>query len=112
MRRWFYLILFLLISLISIKLNFGDRQFHKKAWAEFPQKRYRMTEDLIRSKILIGKTKEEVVKLLTNDSKQFKMQSNNWMYYTKVKPGWRNANIEILDIAFKSGIVINAKIRE
>ena len=47
------------------KVKYGNKIFNKNEWAEFPQERFRMTEDLINSGTLIGKSKEEVRHLLT-----------------------------------------------
>ena len=112
MNKRIYFIVLTIIALAFFKGKYGSKQFNKKKWAEYPQERYRMTDNLIKSGILIGKTKEEVLNLLTDDCKQFSMENNSWMYYTKVKPGWRNADIEILDVFFNSGKVINVEIRK
>lgn len=38
--------------------------FNKQKWDENQEKRYKMSKDIIKSEMLIGKTKEEVIELL------------------------------------------------
>src|SRR5260221_447049 len=57
---------------------YPTREFNKESWLTETTKRYEMTEDLIKSEILIGKPKNEVQKLLGDDF--YKYGDDHWTY--------------------------------
>ena len=63
-----------------------------------------MSEDIIDSEMLIGKTKEEVINLL---GKGYSLYDDNWIaYYLGFVPGWIGIDPDVLDIYFKHGKVV------
>jgi hypothetical protein len=78
--------------------------FDKQKWITNKDKRYELSEDIIESKMLIGKTKSEVRLLLGEDGNTD--ESDYWSYYLGFRPGFANIDPDILDIEFKYGKVI------
>ncbi len=56
------LILATLISLVLISTF--ENKFDETTWKVYPSKRYNMRKDIVESELLIGKTKQEVLRLL------------------------------------------------
>lgn len=103
------LVLFLVFNRI---FSSTDRAFDKDFWISNPDKRYLMSKDIIESNLLIGKDKKYVIELLTDECKHCSNLDDSWMYYTKVEKGWRDHQIEILDIVFIDGYVNEVSIRD
>ena len=67
MKRNIFLILivFVLAAIISYFLiEANEKQFQQSTWNNYPTERYKMRKDIIESELLIGKTKQEVLRLL------------------------------------------------
>jgi hypothetical protein len=79
-------------------------EFDKEKWFSNKETRYELSEDIIESKMLIGKTKSEVRQILGDEDNTDK--SNNWSYYLGFRPGLLNIDPDILYIEFKDGKVI------
>jgi hypothetical protein len=79
-------------------------EFDKGKWLADKEKRYEYSEDVIESKMLIGKTKAQVRQLLGDEGN--KDVSDHWAYYLGFRPAFANIDPEILDIEFKDGKVI------
>lgn len=84
-----------------------NNDFNKEKWFADKEKRYELSEDIIDSKMLIGKTKTEVQQLLGNEDNTKK--SNSWSYYLGFRPGFFTMDPDVLDIEFKHGKVINVE---
>ena len=78
--------------------------FDKEKWFADKETRYNLSEDIIESEMLIGKTKSEVRQILGDENNTD--QSDNWSYYLGFKPGFANIDPDVLDIEFKDGKVI------
>ena len=78
--------------------------FDNQKWFADKEKRYELSEDLIDSKMLIGKTKPEVRQILGDEGNNDK--SDYWNYYLDFRPGFANMDPDVLDIEFKDGKVI------
>jgi hypothetical protein len=78
--------------------------FDKEKWFADKEKRYELSENLIKSKMLIGKTKSEVRQILGNEGNTD--ESNHWNYYFGFRPGFANIDSDVLDIEFKNEKVI------
>jgi hypothetical protein len=57
----------LIIIFLFYSTYYPTRDFNERLWRTDKENRYKMTSDLIESEILIGKTKEEVQKILGDD---------------------------------------------
>ena len=73
-------------------------------------KRYEMTENLIKSELLIGKTKVEIHDLLGD--KYYKYNEDHWAYEVGHVPGLLNIDPDVLDIYFKEGKVVRVEQHE
>lgn len=77
---------------------YPSRDFDEAAWHADNEKRYEMTEDLIKSEILIGKTKHEVQEVLGNTVYKYE---DRWVYYIGARPGL-HLESDVLNIVFKN----------
>lgn len=84
-----------------------QKYFSSENWQDKPILRYEMTNDIIASNTLTGKSKAEIQQLLGtyewlswNDSiKDY--DSNSWNYSLGIKPGAMNTKKEIMTVIFK-----------
>jgi hypothetical protein len=77
--------------------------FNKQTWDVKIEERYTMSTDIIKSELLIGKTKEEVVDLLGDEF--YTYSENHIAYNLGFVPGLFNIDPDVLDIYFENGIV-------
>jgi hypothetical protein len=68
----------LILLYVAYSTYYPERDFNELVWRTDKEKRYEMTKDLIKSEILIGKTKEDVQKILGDDF--FKYDEEHWAY--------------------------------
>lgn len=78
--------------------------FSKKEWDENKEERYKMSDDIIKNEVLIGKTKEEVIELLGDEF--YTYNENHMAYDLGFVPGFFNIDPDVLDIYFEKGKVI------
>jgi len=78
--------------------------FNKQEWNENKEERYKMSNDIIKSEMLIGKTKEEVIEILGADF--YAYDENHIAYDLGFVPGLFNIDPDVLDIYFEKGKVI------
>jgi len=81
---------------------YPNRKFDQNAWKTNPDTRYEYTHDLIKNKILIGKTRPQILQLLgdNGDTSQTEMQ-----YYIGTKPELLDIDPSSLIIDFEHGKV-------
>ncbi|MCB0382668.1 MAG: hypothetical protein KDD05_05040 [Psychroserpens sp.] len=118
-RKWLTVLVSLIITpfiyfygvypMINIFSNYHHQKyFSSELWIEKPSLRYELTDDLIASNLLIGKTKTEVESLLGpyewlswNDT--IKDHDNNkWNYSLGIEPGAFNTEKECIEIVFNN----------
>ena len=85
-----------------------QKYFNSEAWLEKPNLRYEMTNNILKTDTLIGKTKPEVQKLLGtyewlswNDSIK-NHDDNLWNYALGQLPGAMNTKKECMTVVFKN----------
>lgn len=89
---------------------FPSHRFSKQKWISDNEKRYELSDDIINSRTLIGKSKAEVKQILgVEDNSE---ESNYWTYYLGFRPGLFNIDEDVLSIEFKDGMVINVSQHE
>ena len=99
-----------LIYIGIIMLWFSSMSYHqtndfdKEKWSTEKETRYELSEDIIESEMLIGKTKSEVRQILGDENNTD--QSDHWSYYLGFRPGFANIDPDVLDIEFQDGKVI------
>jgi hypothetical protein len=83
---------------------YPTHDFNKEDWLADKTKRYEYSENIIESKMLVGKTKIEIRQLLGDEGN--KNDSDHWIYDLGFRPGFANMDLDILYIEFKNGRVI------
>ena len=89
-----------------------ELKFNSIEWNENKNDRHHMRKDLIESKLLIGKTKNEVIAILGKPENNFKIEMDtlkNWNYSMGSEGhgmGWKFHN---LDLYFKNGKIDSIK---
>ena len=96
----FFYVIVILIWIVIIE-HYPNREFDKKMWQTDKDKRYEYTHDLINSKILIGKTKNQVLQLLGDDADT--SQINELGYDIGFRPKLMGIDPSYLIIDFKDG---------
>ncbi|AXO81815.1 hypothetical protein DZC78_04915 [Olleya aquimaris] len=94
-------IIYMMLFTISY---YPSNDFDKIKWDTNKAERYKMSEDIIESEILIGKTKTEIIQLLGNDF--YSYNNNHIAYELGFVPGLFNIDIDVLDIYFENEKVI------
>lgn len=94
------LIYFWIFSISYYPIN----HFDKQTWESNPEERYKISENIIESKILIGKTKHEIVLLLGND--YYSYSKNHIAYGLGFVPGLFKIDPAVLDVYFENEKVI------
>lgn len=96
-----YIVLF--FTFIFSITYYPDKPFNQQKWMANPSERYEMSQNLIESELLIGKTKIEVKELLGSVS--YKYSENHWAYSIGFIPGI-TIDPSVLDVYFKNGKVV------
>jgi len=89
---------------------YPKKDFNKQEWETNIEERYIMSENIIDSEILIGKTKKEVIELLGSD--YYTYGEEHISYYLGFVPGIVNIDPDVLDIYFENGKVIKVSQHE
>ena len=97
----------ILIWVFSIEY-YPSYSFDKQTWLQDTDKRYELSKDIIKSRILIGKTKSEVRKLLGNNSYN-KDSIDVWTYGLGIRPALFNIDDSYLLIEFENDTVVNVE---
>ena len=71
----------LVVLIIKASTYYPDRKFTRKEWMVNPDERYTLTKKLISSKMLIGKTREEVLRILGEGAQNYESDSTT-LYYS------------------------------
>lgn len=95
----------LILLFFSIISYYPKNSFNKKEWLDNKEERYKLSDDIIDSKMLIGKTKNEVRKLLGDGGN--KESSDEWYYDLGFRPEFANIDPDSLEIDFKNDRVIS-----
>ncbi len=99
----------LIVAWVVYVSYYPERDFDKEKWKTDIEKRYELTDDLIDSGRLIGKTKEEVKELLGQEDLSF--DGSRWTYYIGFKPSLFGIDPDVLEIEFKDGKVSKCRTR-
>jgi hypothetical protein len=81
--------------------------FNQNEWNTNVEERYKMSEDIIESEMLIGKTRDEVIQILGNNFSS--NDENRISYELGYVPGLFNIDPDYLDIKLENGIVVSVK---
>lgn len=97
----------IIVFLLFIGGLYFNHKFSRTEWFRDKEKRYKLSKNIIESKMLIGKTKKEVKETLGDE--QNSNLSNNWIYYLGFRPGFMNIDSDALFIEFKNDKVIKVE---
>jgi hypothetical protein len=100
----------LIIGWVSSVSYYPARDFDKEQWKTDLEKRYKLTDDLIDNRKLIGKTKEEIKELLGQED--VSLDGSRWTYYIGFKPSLSGIDPDVLEIVFEDGKVSKCWTRE
>jgi hypothetical protein len=100
----YIVVIFLWLTIISY---YPKEKFDTIKWHENIEERYKMSENIIKEKILIGKTREEVIEILGSDF--YERGMDNIGYYLGFIPQLYNIDPDVLIIYFENGIVIKVE---
>ena len=92
-----------------------ESKFDTIKWAENSNERHEMRKDLIESKILLGKTKSEVIKILGKPENNINADNDTvkyWDYYLGSEGHGMGWKFHYLSLSFKNNIVEKAKNNE
>jgi hypothetical protein len=91
----------LIVLIFSIMNYYLNQDFDQKQWLTDKDERYQLSKDIIESKMLIGKTKPQIKKLLGDEGN--KDENDDWFYDLGFKPG--TIDPDSMEIVFKNGKV-------
>ena len=86
---------------------YPKNDFNKHKWETNTEKRYEMSNDIIESKMLIGKGKEEITEILGQDF--YSYTENHIAYELGFVPNLFNIDPDVLDIYFENDKVIRVE---
>jgi hypothetical protein len=107
MKKWI-----LVVSSILFLLSCRNKPFNAEKWKSEENEQYYMLNDIVKNKRFLGKTKNEIIKLLdTTNIKQFKYADNSWMFIILIpKARATQSPVEVMYIDFKNDTVNNVTI--
>jgi hypothetical protein len=84
-----------------------EERFTKEHWKAYPQKRYKMADEIIENKLIIGKTKQEIVLLLGNNMRSSNANRKEQLVYPLgTPPSFFEEKQSKLVISFEAGYVV------
>ncbi len=90
----------------SLIYQFEER-FDENLWRSEPTRRYKLSDDIIESQLLFGKTKVEVIALLGEPYSTLSLNQESFIYRLGKPPSFLEPKMELLVIIF-----INQKVIE
>jgi hypothetical protein len=97
-----------LISLFVFSASYYPNcDFDKQKWSADKDKRYELSKDIIKSKILIGKSKDQVRQLLGDEDNSDSL--NVWTFGLGIKPELLNIDDSYLQVEFENDTVVNVE---
>ena len=108
LKKYDKILLFFFVSAIaaSTLIWLFEERFDESRWQSNPARRYKMADDLIDQKLLIGKTKDEVISLLGHPE-FFDENTDDYITYAMGQaPSFKRGLRDRLVVVFKDGLVI------
>ena len=99
---------FALAAIISyVLIDANEKEFDQVQWRISPLTRYKMANDIIESKMLLGKTKTEITSLLGNNTQTSTLVGKEHLVYSLGKaPSFFETKDEALIVVFENSKVI------
>ncbi len=89
---------------------YPDRNFDAKGWKHRADQRYEYAKDIVNSKLLIGKSENEVIRLL--GKREYPDTTKTWGYELGFRPEIGNIDPDVLYVEFKDGRVVEVRWRK
>jgi hypothetical protein len=101
-------LLFVILVMMLSACHF-NRPFDSSGWIENPDNRFQMVADLEDSRLLIGKSRRELMEILSNECKGCVDSLDVLVYYTKMKKSFRaDIDIEVFIVTLVNDTVVAA----
>ena len=85
-----------------------EERFSKENWKTYSYKRYKMADEIIENKLIIGKTKQEIILLLGDNMRPSKANGKEQFIYPLGTPqSFFEVKEETLIVVFENNKVIN-----
>ncbi|MEH6537549.1 MAG: hypothetical protein V7719_14215 [Psychroserpens sp.] len=109
-----FIYFFAVYPMINVFSDYHHKKyFSEELWKEKPALRYELSDEMMSSEILIGKSKSDIETLLGthewltwSDAKK-DHDTNRWNYGLGMEPGAFNTEKECVEIVFKDNKVVN-----
>lgn len=102
--------LVLIMGLLCSSSYYQSTDFDEEVWMSSPDERFRMAEDIIDSRMLIGKTKTEIEALLGSDFSN--TSAYEISYYIGFVPDMFAIDPDVISIRFANDVVAEVRQRE
>lgn len=83
-----------------------DKNFDSTNWKNLPQERYKMLDDILENKYLMGKTKQDVISILGTPDKKFISEDDFYIYNLGNPPSFFDSTPQYLLVTFENEIVV------
>ncbi len=93
----------IIVAFIMVVSYYPKIDFNQALWHSKIEERYKMSQDIINSDMLIELSESEVIELLGEDFSRY--DKNHIAYYLGFVPGMFNIDPDVLDIIFEDGKV-------
>jgi len=104
-------LIFFLAFIISMSFfYFFEERFDSENWKTQHSKRYKMANDIVEEKLLLGKTKDDLIQLLGKpDFSEFN-NDNTFIYHLGTPPSFFDAEPQQLVVKFNNEIVVGVAV--
>lgn len=103
-------ILFLALLISSLLLRLFEKPFNSEDWRNHPEDRHEMVDNLIQSQLLIGNTKDEVIRRLGEPLQIVNSDKNGLIYSIGEVPSFFNFKNDRLLIFFENDKVVKVSL--
>ncbi|RNC87799.1 MAG: hypothetical protein ED556_01005 [Winogradskyella sp.] len=106
-RKGRLVLFFFLAVVVSILLmQFFEERFNQEIWHTAPEERYKMLDDILENKFLIGKTKQDVISILGEPDKTLISEGDYFVYELGDPPSFFDSDPQYLLITFENDTVV------
>ena len=102
------LFFFAVFSLGALYSWVFEEQFDEKKWHARPSKRYKMVDDIVDDEIFIGKSKDEIIKVLGTPVDPISTEKDILNYKIGTPPSFKELKREELIIEFENSVATKA----
>jgi hypothetical protein len=107
------LIVFLVaLGIALVLVSTLESSFDEKQWKEDPLNRYKMSKDIVESRMLIGKNTQEVSQLLGMSDASTNKGKPQWLYRLGKSPSFFESKEELLVVIFTDSLVTKVVLTE